>query len=83
MATKNNEKTMTAGEKMMSVLQLTGPLTTEKLAQITNLSVKDAFSRLWWLQKREGLLKSTGRGKERLWQLSARGIKSMVPPAAE
>lgn len=84
MATKKNgnEATVkTAGEKMMSALRKNGPLTTEQLAKVTGLSVKDAYSRAWWLQKKEGLLKSTGHGKERQWQLSARGVKSMVPPA--
>lgn len=77
---KNEQTTKTAGEKMMNALKK-GPLTTEQLAEITGLSVKDAYSRAWWLQKKDGLLKSTGRGKERRWQLSARGTKSMVPPA--
>ncbi len=83
MATKNDTVEKTAGEKMMSALKRRGkPMTTEQLAEIASLSVKDAYSRLWWLQKKEGLLKSTGRGKERQWTFSARGIKSMVPAEA-
>lgn len=77
--TKN---TKSAGEKMMAALKRRGkPMTTEELADIAGLSVKDAYSRLWWLQKKEHLLKSTGRGKERQWSLSARGLKSIQPPA--
>jgi response regulator of citrate/malate metabolism len=72
----------TAGEKMMNALKRRGkPMTTEELAKVAGLSTKDAYSRLWWLQKKEHLLKSTGAGKERLWTFSARGAKSMVPAA--
>jgi predicted HTH transcriptional regulator len=79
---KKNEKATSAGETMMNALKRRGkPMTTEALAELAGLSVKDAYSRLWWLQKKEGLLKSTGRGKERQWTFSARGIKSMAPPA--
>jgi predicted HTH transcriptional regulator len=81
MATKNNDHTKSAGEKMMSALKRKGSaMTTEELAKVSGLSLKDAYSRLWWLQKKEGLLKSTGRGKERQWQFSARGLKSVSPP---
>ncbi len=82
MSTKKSDTTKSAGEKMMSALKKKGvALTTEELAKISGLSVKDAYSRLWWLQKKEGLLKSTGHGKERQWTFSARGLKSMAPPA--
>lgn len=80
---KKNETTVkTAGEKMMSALKRRGvAMSTEELAKVAGVSLKDAYSRLWWLQKKEGLLKSTGRGKERQWTFSARGLKSMAPPA--
>lgn len=74
--------TKSAGEKMMAALKRRGkPMTTEELAGVAGLSVKDAYSRLWWLQKKEHMLKSTGRGKERQWQFSARGLRSIQPPA--
>lgn len=70
------------GDVMMSALKRRGkPMTTEELAKVADASEKDAYSRLWWLQKKEGLLKSTGHGKERLWTFTARGQKSMLPPA--
>lgn len=82
MAKKNETAGKSAGEKMMNALKRRGkPMTTEELAGVAGLSVKDAYSRLWWLQKKEGLLKSSGHGKERQWQFSARGAKSMNPPA--
>jgi len=83
MSTKKNDTAgKNAGEKMMSALKRRGTsLSTEELAKIAGCSLKDAYSRLWWLQKKEGLLKSTGRGKERQWTFSARGLKSMTPPA--
>ncbi len=55
-------------------------LTTEALAKAANVSMKDAFSRLWWLEQKEGLLVSKGKGKAREWRLSAKGRKSMNPP---
>ena len=73
--------TKSAGKVMMAALRKKGSLTTEQLTEITGLSVKDTFSRAWWLSKKEGLLKSTGHGKSRLWQLSAKGVKSVAPPA--
>lgn len=84
MATKKSSEKApkTAGEKMMAALKRKGkPMTTEELAGIAGVSVKDAYSRLWWLQKKERLLKSTGHGKERQWSFTVRGTKSMVPPA--
>lgn len=54
-------------------------LSTEELAKAAGVSLKDAFSRLWWLETKEGLLVSTGKGKTRKWRLSAKGRKSMVP----
>jgi hypothetical protein len=80
MATKKNDSTKTAGERIMSVLRK-GPATTEELAKRIGLSVKDTYSRAYWLQTREKLLKSTGHGKTRTWSLSARGAKSVNPPA--
>ena len=80
-AKKSETTTKTAGQLMMNALRKKGALTTEQLAEIAGVSVKDGYSRLWWLSKKEGLLKSTGHGKSRLWQLSARGAKSMAPPA--
>ncbi len=86
MAVKKNEKN--AGETMMTKLRDHAKrakndkagLSTEALAAIAGISVKDAFSRLWWLESKENLLVSTGKGKERVWRLSAKGRKSMNPP---
>lgn len=96
MATKKNEsgeKTKTAGATMMAkirdhakrVKNDKATLTTEALAEVAGVSVKDAYSRLYWLEKKEGLLVSTGKGKTKAWRLSSKGRKSMnpPPPAAE
>lgn len=87
MATKKSN-TKTAGETMMEKLRdhakrAKNPragLTTEELAETAGISVKDAYSRLWWLESKESLLASSGKGKERTWRLSAKGRKSMTPP---
>lgn len=86
MATKKNEKT--AGETMMAKIRDHAKrakndragLSTEALAKAADVSLKDAYSRLWWLEKKEGLLVSTGKGKEKQWRLSSKGRKSFNPP---
>lgn len=85
-STKKNSKAPSSeksiGEVMMAALKRRGKaMTTEELAKVAGCSEKDAYSRLWWLQKREGLLKSTGHGKEREWTFTVRGAKSMLPAA--
>lgn len=82
MATKKTAATL--GETMMNILKKAGEgayLTTEQLAEDAGVTVKDAYSRLYWLAKREGLLKSKGHGKTRQWAFTVRGVKSMAPPA--
>ena len=91
MAAKKTEKR--AGETMMTKIRDHAKrakndkagLSTEALAKVADISLKDAYSRLWWLEKKEGLLVSTGKGKEKVWRLSSKGRKSMnpPPPAAE
>ncbi len=91
MAAKKNEKS--AGETMMTKLRNHAKragddkagLSTEVLAKAADISLKDAYSRLWWLQNKENLLVSTGKGKEKVWRLSSKGRKSFnpPPPAAE
>ena len=54
-------------------------LTTEALAKSAATELKSVFSRLYWLEKKEGLLVSSGKGKKRVWRLSSRGHKSMLP----
>ncbi len=86
MATKKNEKN--AGELMMTKIRDYAKrqkndragLTTEALAKVADISLKDAYSRLWWLEKKEALLVSTGKGKEKVWRLSSKGRKSFNPP---
>jgi len=71
---KNTKKA--AGETMLNTLEAAaGPLTTAELAEAAGLSTKDAYSRLWWLQKKDGVLKSTGHGKERRWQFTAAALR--------
>ncbi len=90
---KPSEPVRTAGEIMLTKLRdhakrAKNPkagLSTEVLSEVAGVSLKDAYSRLWWLESKEGLLVSTGKGKERVWRLSSKGRKSMnpPPPAAE
>lgn len=61
-----------------------GFATTEELAEVAGVEVKDAYSRLWWLQTKEGKLVSTGTGKDRKWRLAAKTVKALsTPPPPE
>ncbi len=87
-AKTKNEHVKSAGETMMTKLRdhakrqknPKAGLSTEALAEAAGISLKDAYSRAWWLESKEGLLVSTGKGKERIWRLSSKGRKSMNPP---
>ncbi len=81
-ATEKKEKTL--GEKIMGVLKRAADaVSTADLAKRCGVEPKDAYARAWWLEQKEGLLKSRGKGKDREWKLSAKGVKFMSPaPAA-
>jgi len=85
---KPSEPVRSAGEIMLTKLRdhakrsknPKAALTTVVLAEAAGISLKDAYSRAWWLESKDGLLISTGKGKDRLWRLSSKGRKSMNPP---
>lgn len=65
----------TAGQTMLDHLRAkgkkarkAGTATTEELATVAGIPVKEAYDRLWWLEKKSGLLVSTGTGKARVWR---------------
>lgn len=43
---------------------------TEELAAAAEIPVSQAYSRLYWLEVKDGVLESTGKGKERVWRLA-------------
>lgn len=47
-----------------------GTATTVELAEAAGIPVSQAYSRLYWLEAREGVLESTGKGAERVWRLA-------------
>jgi hypothetical protein len=53
-------------------------LSIEALAEVAGISVKDAYSRLYWLEKRDGKLVSTGKGAEKVYRLAAKTVKSIL-----
>lgn len=73
---KKTAEKKTTGELIMSHLSVHDAATTEELADVAGVSVKDAFSRAWWLSNKDGLLKSKGHGKTRQWALNAKGRKA-------
>ncbi len=50
----------------------------EALAAAANVTLKDAYSRLFWLEKREGKLVSTGKGVAKVYRLTAKTFKSLA-----
>jgi len=68
-------KKTNAGETMLNHLRAKGKksrkagmATTEELATVAGIPVKEAYDRLWWLEKKSGVLVSTGTGKNRVWR---------------
>ncbi len=68
----------TLGDRIMKQLNKRGKATTEELAVSLKATEKDVYSRAWWLAAKDGLLKSTGHGKQRTWKLTAKGAKSLA-----
>lgn len=65
----------TAGQTMLDHLRAkgkkarkAGTATTEELATVAGIPVKQAYDRLWWMEKKDGTLTSTGTGKARVWR---------------
>lgn len=71
-----SDKNMKPGDIMVALLEARSKkarkpvsLTTEVLAEAAGVPIKQAYDRLWWMEKRMGLLQSTGVGKDRLWRI--------------
>ncbi len=62
-----------------------GTATTEEIAAAIDKPVKYTYDRLFWLEKREGVLQSTGTGKNRVWRTAkkARPAKEKAVQAVE
>lgn len=65
----------TAGETMLDHLRAkgkkarkAGTATTEELAAVIGQTVKYTYDRLYWMEKKDGTLVSTGVGKARVWR---------------
>jgi len=75
-------KKTNAGETMLNHLRAkgkksrkAGTATTEELATVAGIPVKEAYDRLWWLEKKSGVLVSTGTGKNRVWRSTPKARK--------
>lgn len=81
----------TAGQTMLDHLRAkgkkarkAGTATTEELAAVAGIPVKQAYDRLWWMEKKDGTLVSSGTGKERVWRTTPKPRKAKdEAPAAE
>lgn len=52
-----------------------GTATTEELAAVAGIPVKQAYDRLWWMERKDGVLVSTGTGKARVWRTTPKPRK--------
>lgn len=64
-----------AGQTMLEFLRAkgkkarkAGTATTEELAAAAGIPIKQAYDRLWWMERKDGVLVSTGTGKNRVWR---------------
>lgn len=72
----------TAGQTMLDYLRAkgkkarkAGTATTEELAAVIGKSVKYTYDRLYWMEKKDGTLQSTGTGKARVWRVAMKPRK--------
>ena len=49
-----------------------GTDTTAELAEVAGIPTSQAYSRLYWLETKDGRLESTGKGASRVWRLAKR-----------
>jgi len=81
----------TAGQTMLDFLRAkgkkarkAGTATTEELATAAGIPVKQAYDRLWWMEKKDFTLVSTGTGKARVWRTAPKARKAAAEaPASE
>lgn len=78
----------TAGQTMLDHLKAkgkkarkAGTATTEELATAAGIPVKQAYDRLWWMEKKDGTLVSTGTGKARVWRTTPKARKAKAEAA--
>lgn len=79
----SDAKKKNAGETMLEFLRAkgkkarkAGTATTEELAAAAGIPVKQAYDRLWWMEKKDGTLVSTGTGKNRTWRTTPKPRKA-------
>jgi len=79
-----------AGKAMLDFLRAkgkkarkAGTATTEELAAAAGIPVKQAYDRLWWMEKKDGTLQSVGTGKNRVWRTAKKERAKAEAPEAE
>lgn len=81
---------LTAGQAMLDFLRAkgkkarkAGTATTEELALHIGKSFKYTYDRLYWMEKKDGTLVSTGSGKARVWRVTPKPRKEKAAEATE
>lgn len=59
-----------------------GTATTAELAEVAGIPTSQAYSRLYWLEVKDGRLESTGKGSSRVWRLAKR-VKAVASEVTE
>jgi hypothetical protein len=60
-----------------------GQATTQEIADAIGVPMKQVYDRLWWMEKKEGLLVSQGTGKNRTWRTTPKPRPAAKPKAAK
>ena len=83
MDNNNSSKKRNVGKIMMDHLleigrakKKAGQANTVTLAMVAGIPVSQAYSRLFWLETREGKLESVGKGEARVWRLARRSKRA-------
>lgn len=80
-APKSVKQPNTLGFTIVAYLKRHKTATTEQLAKAGKVSVSEAYSRAYWMAKKEGILAGTGKGASKEWRLTAKAIKQLESAA--
>lgn len=69
-APKSVKQPNTLGAKIVAYLKRVETASTEQIAKTCRVPMGQAFSRLWWMANRDGILVVKGKGSEAEWRLT-------------
>jgi hypothetical protein len=80
----------TAGEQILEFLRdkgkkarKAGTATTEEIAAAIGKPIKYTYDRLFWMEKKDGVLQSSGVGKARVWRTAKKARPAKAQEATQ